>query len=73
MKAMTDQEQSQRPEDVVIPFGSHRGERLGDVLDADPKYLDWLRGIDIQNARLREAVEQMNEKYAGRIEAAVGE
>jgi len=58
-------------EDVVMPFGKHQGKRLGDLLDEDPSYLDWLQTADISSAMLARAVAEMNEKYEGQIEQAI--
>ncbi len=62
---------SSRPEDVTMPFGKHSGKTLGDILAEDPSYLDWLRDADIRSAAVREAVDEMCEKYAAEIERAV--
>lgn len=64
---------SNGPENVVMPFGKHKGETLGDILADDPTYLDWLKDADIQSDRLREAVGAMCEKYAAEIERAIGD
>lgn len=31
-------------EKVAIPFGKHQGRTVGDIVDEDPDYLDWLCG-----------------------------
>jgi uncharacterized protein (DUF3820 family) len=61
------------PEDTVMPFGKHSGKTLGDILAEDPGYLDWLRDAEIRSNRLRQAVDEMCEKYAAEIERAVGD
>jgi len=60
-------------EDVVIPFGKHKGETLRDVLRDDPTYLDWLAGEDIRSPALAAAVKEMCDKYASEIERAIGD
>lgn len=60
-----------KPEDVVMPFGKHKGATLRDVLMSDPAHLDWLLTIEIPDAGLRTAIKQMNEKYAPEIERAI--
>lgn len=33
--------------DSVLKFGKYRGEKLGEVMDTDPKYLEWcLENVD---------------------------
>jgi uncharacterized protein (DUF3820 family) len=53
----------QKPEDVQMPFGKHRGKTLGDILAEEPSYLAWLSDADIQSAVLREGVRKMCERY----------
>jgi len=61
------------PEDQRMPFGKHSGKTLGDILAADPSYLDWLRDAEIRSDRLREAVDAMCEKYGAEIDRAIGD
>lgn len=56
-----------------MPFGKHMGKRLGDLLDEDPAYLDWLSDQEIRNPTLAEAVAHINCKYGDRIEQALGQ
>lgn len=60
-------------EDVTMPFGKHKGKRLGDLVDEDPGYLDWLQTTEIRSPRLAEAVAEINLKYQDRIEQAINE
>jgi hypothetical protein len=60
-------------EDQTVPFGKHYGKTLRDVLQDDPAYLDWLNGTEIRSPRLRDAVREMNLKYAAEIERAIGD
>ena len=62
-----------RCEDVVMPFGKHKGKRLGVLLDEDPGYLDWLQTTDITSQALAIAVAEINLKYQDRIEQAITE
>jgi hypothetical protein len=61
---------AQGPENVVMPFGKHRGRTLGDILAEDPAYLDWLQDA-VKSPNLKNAVAEMNEKYAAEIESAI--
>lgn len=61
------------PENFVMPFGKHRGKTLGQILDDDAAYLDWLVGLDNLREPLKSEVEQMNGKYEREIGEAVGE
>jgi uncharacterized protein (DUF3820 family) len=58
-------------EDVEMPFGKHKGETLGEILQTDPTYLDWLQDADIRSDSLAEAIEEMNEKYTAEIDRAI--
>jgi len=60
-------------EDMTMPFGKHQGKTLGDILAEDASYLDWLSGADIRSPRLKQAIEEMCEKYAAEIERAIGD
>ena len=60
-------------ENVRMPFGKHSGKQLGDILATDPKYLDWLMTADIRSSVVKQAVKEMNEKYAAEISRAIGE
>lgn len=60
-------------EDFIMPFGKYRGQTLGDILAGDPKYLDWLAGLDNLRAPLRAAVDDMVEKYGAEIDRAMVE
>ncbi len=68
---MSDGYTSKRCEDFVMLFGRHKGKRLGDILDEDATYLDWLLTAEISNQRLYAAVVEINEKYAEQIEQAL--
>lgn len=60
----------QRDEDIVMPFGRHRGKTLGQIVNDDAGYLDWI--VDKCTAdRLRDAVKRMCDKYAPEIERAI--
>lgn len=59
-----------RVEDVVMPFGKHKGKTLGDILVADPAYLDWVQD-KLTSRNLAEAVKEMCRKYEPEIEAAI--
>ena len=65
----------QKCEDVRIFFGRHKGKRLGDLLDEDAGYLDWLQMCDVVNDNptglFAQAVAEINLKYQGQIEQAV--
>jgi hypothetical protein len=60
-----------RAEDEVMPFGQHTGLTLGEILQDDPRYLDWLRGLTIRSVNLRDAVGVMCERYAADIARAL--
>lgn len=62
---------TQKCEDVLMLFGKHKGKRLGDILDEDAAYLDWLQTADISNEQLAAAVAEINLKYQDKIEQAV--
>jgi uncharacterized protein (DUF3820 family) len=34
------------PRANIVPFGKHRGKTVEEILDADPRYLDWLTAQD---------------------------
>lgn len=58
---------------VTIPFGKHKGETLGSVLDQDPVYLDLLFDMKIHSPILRQAlvVLSKNEGVQSKIDQAV--
>ena len=58
-------------EDIRVPFGKHKGKRLGDLLDEDPAYLDWLSGLEDLREPMASAVAEINCKYADKIEQAI--
>lgn len=58
------------PEDVTLPFGLYRGDKLGDILANNPGYFHFLNSIPISSDRLREAIREMTEKYAVEIAKA---
>lgn len=58
-------------EDVIMPFGKHKGRALGDILASDAAYLDWLAGTEIRSTRLAGAVKEMVGKYTPEIERAL--
>ena len=60
----------QNCEDVTVPFGKHKGKRLGDLLEEDAGYLDWLQDCDLREP-LASAVAEINCKYADKIEQAI--
>lgn len=64
---------AQNCEDVEIRFGKFKGQTLGDVLAADPSYLDFLAGLDDLREPLKSAVAEMCTKYASEIEKAIGD
>lgn len=59
------------PEDVRVPFGAFQDQTLGDVLEDQPSYLDWLASIEIKSPDFREAVRAMCAKYASDIAKAI--
>ena len=61
---------SYRPEDCIINFGKHKGKTLGDILAEDAGYLDWLSDANINSPRLKQAVDEMCEKYTAEISKA---
>ncbi len=58
-------------EAVTIPFGSHKGQRLGDIAEDDLLYLDWLNGKDIRNPIILKAVAAICAARAAEIEQAI--
>jgi uncharacterized protein (DUF3820 family) len=63
--------QTQNPEDMVMPFGKHSGQTLGDILAKNASYLDWLNDGHCGQGVLAEAVKAMCEKYAPEIEVDI--
>jgi uncharacterized protein (DUF3820 family) len=62
-----------RAEDEVMPFGKHKDKTLGQILQDDPAYLDWLNDTEIRSGRLKAAVRRMNEVYEAEIQRAIGD
>ena len=60
-------------EDVVMPFGKHKGRTLGQIGDEDILYLDWLNGLDNLRPPLREAVADVCERRQHEIESAMAD
>jgi uncharacterized protein (DUF3820 family) len=57
---------------VVMPFGKHRGKTLGDILDQDAAYLDWLYD-KCDNLQLQAAVATINLQCQDRIQQALAQ
>lgn len=60
------------PENIFMPFGKHKGKRLGDIVADDPAYLDWIADKCTSPA-LSAAVREVCEMYAPEIEQAVND
>jgi hypothetical protein len=61
-----------KPEDVIMPFGKHKGKALGQILADDASYLDWLNNGEVRlYGAMAEAVPAMCQKYSAEIESAV--
>lgn len=50
---------------AVIPFGTHKGKTLGDLVNAESdelrSYLDWLKGLpDIKSKYFRDALDSLD-------------
>ncbi len=50
---------------VVMPWGRHEGERLGEIAENDPGYLKWLVDEASMAPALRRAVEIVYDHYTG--------
>lgn len=59
----------EKPEDIVFPFGKHKGKTLGDILVLEPTYLDWAVDV-VTSPLLKRAVRTMCDKYAVEIAKA---
>jgi hypothetical protein len=59
------------PGSVKMTFGKYLGLSLEEILERDPRYLDWLTTIDITVPVLRDAVIKMAELHSVAIQAAV--
>jgi hypothetical protein len=65
---------AKRSEDVVMPFGKHKGKTLIDIVQEDGAYLDWLNDDDRElHEPLRSAVADINTRYAAEIDKAIAE
>ncbi len=62
---------AQRPENVVIHFGKYKGKRLGEILEQDAAYLDFLNGLDDLREPLASAVADINTRCAFEIDDAI--
>ena len=60
-----------KPEDVVVPFGKHKGKPLAQVLVDEPTYLDWMNSNCNLSGALAVAVPAMCAKYVNEIEKAL--
>lgn len=66
-------EQITAAEAEIIPFGKHKGKKLGTIADTDILYLDWLVGQTINSTHLRVAVGVICEARSGEIAQAMEE
>ena len=58
---MSTPEQIKAAEGTLMPWGRYGRKTLGELADADLRYLDWLAGIDIKDVRVRDAVRTVAE------------
>ena len=42
--------------DTPLPFGKHKGEKLGVIARTDPNYIEWLHNEGVRSVHLRSAV-----------------
>jgi len=63
---MMDNDEPQSPQDVMLPWGKkHAGETLGDILRADPTYIQWLaKALAAKEERGELPDDQVGLKYA---------
>lgn len=59
------------PEEWIIPFGKYSGEKLGDVVDADPCYVDWFVDAKALTDDQREIVKEICNCYRAEIQEAL--
>jgi hypothetical protein len=59
------------PESVVLPWGVHRGQTLGHILEVNPRYLAMLTEMRIRESHIVLAVGEMNRTHADTIDRAV--
>jgi uncharacterized protein (DUF3820 family) len=63
--------ESDRDLQVSLPFGKYKGLTLGQVLEENPAYLDWMsRECDLREGRFAEAFGAVCCRYQERIEGA---
>ncbi len=56
---------------MVMPFGKYARKTLGEIADADIRYIDWLQDAQVRSPQLAEAIAVLGIEYAREIDRAV--